>query len=188
MTPDGKSAYVTHNLGNTVSQYDIDPVSGALSPKSPATVAGTRGGAIRGVAVSADGKSFYVPNPFDDTVSQYDIDPVSGDLSPKIPATVATPRPNAVGLTPDGNYAYVTGQPTDPGIVSQYDIDPVSGGLSPKTPATVGGAGIAPAGIAVWPPQPRVPTSKEQCKNGGWRNFPQFKNQGQCLTFVNHGP
>ena len=30
------------------------------------------------------------------------------------------------------------------------------------------------------------PTSKAQCKNGGWRNFPQFKNQGQCIAFVNH--
>ena len=31
------------------------------------------------------------------------------------------------------------------------------------------------------------PTSKEQCKNGGWRNFPQFKNQGQCIAFVSDG-
>jgi hypothetical protein len=30
-------------------------------------------------------------------------------------------------------------------------------------------------------------TSKDQCRNGGWRNFPQFKNQGQCVAFVNHG-
>jgi hypothetical protein len=32
------------------------------------------------------------------------------------------------------------------------------------------------------------PTSKDQCRNGGWRNFPQFKNQGQCNAFVNRGP
>jgi hypothetical protein len=31
------------------------------------------------------------------------------------------------------------------------------------------------------------PTTKEQCKNDGWRNFPQFKNQGQCIAVVNHG-
>jgi hypothetical protein len=30
------------------------------------------------------------------------------------------------------------------------------------------------------------PTSKDQCKNGGWRNFPDFKNQGQCIRFVRH--
>jgi hypothetical protein len=30
------------------------------------------------------------------------------------------------------------------------------------------------------------PTTKAQCKNGGWRNFtnPTFKNQGQCVSFV----
>ena len=32
------------------------------------------------------------------------------------------------------------------------------------------------------------PTSKEQCKNGGWQTFdnPSFPNQGQCVSFVNH--
>jgi hypothetical protein len=37
-------------------------------------------------------------------------------------------------------------------------------------------------------PRPTTPTTKGQCKNGGWHNFPQFKNQGQCIEFVNHGP
>ena len=31
---------------------------------------------------------------------------------------------------------------------------------------------------------PALPTSKAQCKNGGWRNYPGFKNQGQCVVFV----
>ncbi len=30
------------------------------------------------------------------------------------------------------------------------------------------------------------PTTKDQCKDGGWRNFPQFKNQGECVASVNH--
>jgi hypothetical protein len=32
-----------------------------------------------------------------------------------------------------------------------------------------------------------VPTSKDQCKNGGWRTFPGFKNQGDCVSFVATG-
>ena len=32
-----------------------------------------------------------------------------------------------------------------------------------------------------------VPTSKDQCKNGGWRNYPGFKNQGDCASFVATG-
>lgn len=35
---------------------------------------------------------------------------------------------------------------------------------------------------------PVLPTSKEQCKNGGWRNFPDFRNQGQCVAFIERGP
>ncbi len=32
------------------------------------------------------------------------------------------------------------------------------------------------------------PTSKEECKNGGWRNFnnPTFRNQGDCVSYFNH--
>jgi hypothetical protein len=29
-----------------------------------------------------------------------------------------------------------------------------------------------------------LPTSKDQCKNGGWRTFGVFKNQGDCVSFV----
>ena len=32
-----------------------------------------------------------------------------------------------------------------------------------------------------------LPTSKDQCMNGGWRDFSQFKNQGDCIQFVNTG-
>jgi hypothetical protein len=32
-----------------------------------------------------------------------------------------------------------------------------------------------------------LPTSKDQCKDGGWREFPEFKNQGQCIAFVERG-
>jgi hypothetical protein len=31
---------------------------------------------------------------------------------------------------------------------------------------------------------PSLPTSKEQCKKGGWRSFGVFKSQGDCVSFV----
>jgi len=35
---------------------------------------------------------------------------------------------------------------------------------------------------------PPLPTSKDQCKNGGWQTFGIFKNQGDCVSFVaTHG-
>jgi hypothetical protein len=33
-----------------------------------------------------------------------------------------------------------------------------------------------------------LPTSKDQCKNGGWRIFVGFRNQGQCVAFLQRGP
>jgi hypothetical protein len=32
-----------------------------------------------------------------------------------------------------------------------------------------------------------APTSKAQCTHGGWKNFPQFKSQGDCVSFVATG-
>ena len=31
---------------------------------------------------------------------------------------------------------------------------------------------------------PRLPTTKPKCKNGGWKTFGVFKNQGDCVSFV----
>jgi hypothetical protein len=36
-------------------------------------------------------------------------------------------------------------------------------------------------------PVPLAPTSFGQCMNNGWKNFPQFKNQGGCVSFVATG-
>jgi hypothetical protein len=32
-----------------------------------------------------------------------------------------------------------------------------------------------------------APTGKDQCKDGGWLGFPQFKNQGDCVSYVATG-
>jgi hypothetical protein len=45
------------------------------------------------------------------------------------------------------------------------------------------GRPVVEGDIVVVDAQP-LPASKEQCKNGGWRNFPGFKNQGDCVSFV----
>ena len=37
VSPDGKSAYVTNAIDNTVSQSNINSLTGALTPKVPAT-------------------------------------------------------------------------------------------------------------------------------------------------------
>jgi len=37
-------------------------------------------------------------------------------------------------------------------------------------------------------PAPTTPATKDECKDGGYANFPMFENQGQCIAFVNHLP
>jgi hypothetical protein len=32
-----------------------------------------------------------------------------------------------------------------------------------------------------------TPTSKQQCRNGGWQSFPRFRNQGNCVSVVATG-
>jgi uncharacterized repeat protein (TIGR01451 family) len=145
VSPNGQSAYVV--ASGAIWQYNIDPATGVLTPKSPASVA--TGHHPNGMAVSPNGKSAYVTNLSDNTVSQYTIDPSTGKLSPKSPAKVTTgSEPVEVAITPDGKSAYVTN--ANGNTVSQYTIDPSTGKLSPKSPATVA-TGTSPYGVAVSP-------------------------------------
>jgi hypothetical protein len=34
---------------------------------------------------------------------------------------------------------------------------------------------------------PPVPTTRQQCTNGGWQSYGVFKNQGDCVSFVATG-
>ncbi len=152
VAPDGKSAYVA-TFFSGVLQYDIDPTTGNLSPKTPASV--SAGITPEGVVVTPDGKSAYVSNVNSNTISQYSIDPVTGTLSPKSPAFVATGSAPTNGLvvTPNGRsvFVYNSGPSALGGrTVSQYDVDLASGTLSPKTPASVAAApGSTASGLAV---------------------------------------
>jgi hypothetical protein len=56
------------------------------------------------------------------------------------------------------------------------DCSPASPPVSPPLTLTNGRAVVFDA--------PVLPTTKAQCKNGGWQNYQQFKNQGQCVVFV----
>jgi sugar lactone lactonase YvrE len=207
VSPDGRSVYFTadahHGPGDPVQgyvlQYNVG-AHGALSPKTPAALA-TDIVPLDAAVVSPDGKSLYVTgiryrvcdrscghgfNP--GYVAQFDVG-AGGALSPKNPPTVAAGSlAGVVAVSPDGKSLYVGAFYLY--SLLQYDIG-TDGTLSPKSPPTPPG----PTGsdfylyigdIAVSPAP--VPTRKEQCTKGGWRNFPQFKNQGQCIAFVHHGP
>ena len=66
---------------------------------------------------------------------------------------------------------------------------PCWGGLVAAHKRQVNLIGNVITGDIVVTDAPPVPTTKGQCKNGGWRSFGSaFQNQGQCVAFVNRGP
>ncbi|WP_412067388.1 hypothetical protein [Rubrivirga sp. IMCC43871] len=75
--------------------------------------------------------------------------------------------------------------------------DGANGGIEFRDGGTAGWDGLASAQAAtgfdydftVSPTVARAPQTKDDCKNGGWQQYdnPSFRNQGQCIRFVNTG-
>jgi 6-phosphogluconolactonase len=109
VNPQGTSVYAVDvgpslKPANKISQYTINPATGRLTPKSPATVASGRG--PESIAITPNGRSAYVGD--HDTVSQYTINPSTGVLTPKSPLTVpAVANTAAIAVAFNGRYAYV---------------------------------------------------------------------------------
>src|SRR3954466_615201 len=114
--------------------------------------------------------------------------------------------PAGISLTPQQSGVYYLG-------ISSFDADPVSaagpifggevfiddvryfvpappGGDAPVSDWTL--LGTYTGGYQIQKTGTRAgcrPTRKEECKKGRWRNFgSMFKNQGQCVAFVEHAP
>jgi hypothetical protein len=86
-----------------------------------------------------------------------------------------------------GGFGIVTVQVAD-GQPDTFDAVPTGRAptdCSPLPPTGLGGP--LSGGDIVVVDAPPLPTSKEQCKNGGWRDFGVFKNQGDCVSFVATG-
>lgn len=124
-----------------------------------------------GVVVTPDGSRVYVTNGLDNSVSV--IDTSDNSVIATIPVGMFSV---GIDITPDGRFVYVTN--INAGTVSVIDTQ----SNTVVTTITVGGI---LGGIAIAPLN--SPTSIEQCKQGGYLSFtnPVFKNQGQCVKFVN---
>jgi len=133
--PSGTHLYAT-NLSYTasqgggpgsISQYTIDPATGALTPIAGADP--VTGVAPASLAINPLGTFAYVANDTDGTVSEYSIDPNTGGLvplsTPTIPAGTAA---NYALVDPSGRFLYVANQYSD--NLSEYSIDPTTGLLT----------------------------------------------------------
>ena len=73
--------------------------------------------------------------------------------------------------------------PTPTGTITQVEVLIDVQGSADLSNIMLNGVTQVPVPAPVGPP-----TSKDQCKHGGWKTFtnPTFKNQGQCVSFVVH--
>ncbi len=76
----------------------------------------------------------------------------------------------------------VTDSPAGDLIAQRFDVR----ADTDCTPLPSSGDAVTSGDIVV-DDAPALPTSKEQCKNGGWRTYGVFKNQGDCVSFVATG-
>jgi hypothetical protein len=97
--------------------------------------------------------------------------PTTTTLAP----TTTTLAPTTTTLPP----TTTTVKPTTTTLAPTTTTVPESSSLPPTTTTTVPGSTTTttPSG---------APTSKQQCMNDGWQSF-GFRNQGQCIAFVNTG-
>jgi YVTN family beta-propeller protein len=127
------------------------------------------------VAITPDGSRAYVTDDVDNTVSVIDT------TSKAVVATITVgAHPIAVAVTPEGTLAYVTNNNSE--SISVIDT------AKNTVVATLEG-GSHPWGVAITPGV-GPPTNKSKCKKGSWQAFTiprKFKNQGDCVSFVNTG-
>jgi len=129
------------------------------------------------VAITPNGAFAYVANANSNSVSV--IDTASNTVTDTVAVGII---PEGIAITPNGTFAYVTNDISN--TVSVINT------ASNAVVATVA-VGIAPRAVSITPGASAFPTDKNQCKEGGWRNFtnPSFGNQGECVCFVeSHSP
>jgi 6-phosphogluconolactonase (cycloisomerase 2 family) len=146
----GKYVYVANRGTATVSEYSVNPATGALlfidsivagsNPQSPPT-------AVTVAGDSTGSKYVYVTN--GNVVSQYTIDP-GGTLSamttnPTIPAGLTSAQ--SIIVDPTGKYAYVAN--LNDNNVSQYTIG-VGGALEALIPQATVATGSFPYSVAAF--------------------------------------
>jgi hypothetical protein len=117
---------------------------------------------------------------------------VTSSLVPGPTTWVSLPLSDGPIVVAGTRYAIVLADPADPVGGSKIWADEFAN----PNPYSGGDVQLSGDSGSTWLDQPAFSLlfrtyvesiSRERCKNGGWRNFPQFTNQGQCVSFVENG-
>ena len=151
------------------------------SSTAVATVVGVTDPEVDALAFGPDGTLYGELAVFDETGENF----LQGFLITIDPATGATLTSAGPFFTHLGGMAV---RPTDGVIFASGGFPSDIYTVSPQGVLTfLGLTGFGGVGDIAFTP---LPTSKDQCKEDGWQlfNFPfSFKNQGDCIQFVNTG-
>jgi hypothetical protein len=160
----GGRIYVANFTGTSANMAWFDPLTGAWtagsSVSSLPSCGFTRAAAVNGL--------IYIPrNEGPGGTTTWIYDPVSDAWStgPSQQLNIACQGVAAV----DGTL-YAIG-----GLTSSASCGPAD---------TLRGATCIKSETWALTPTPRLPTTKQQCKDTGWQSFGVFKNQGDCVSFV----
>ncbi|MEQ9363549.1 MAG: beta-propeller fold lactonase family protein [Leptospirales bacterium] len=149
--PNGRWLYSADGSApGSVASFDRDPVTGALTPQTPAFLAA--GDNMYYATLDRTGGFLYVSNyngvgdAGNDTVYGYAVNQTTGALT-SLGAPVATQnRPWYIARHPTGNFIYVGNQGS--GTISMFTVNTGTGALTPIGAGTVAAAGN-PIGLAV---------------------------------------
>ena len=149
---------------NAAAGADITGFTGQTFASASFTLASQsqcQGGSPRFDVVTSDGTFFLGCNNVTPTVN--------GDGT-------ATYTFDAASIAAGGNQV-----PVPTGTISAVDVLIDVQGTADLSNITFNGVAQVPAPAA-------SPTKKSDCKKGGWKSFtdPKFRNQGQCVSWVNH--
>jgi len=219
VTPNGSKVYVADRPGNTVKVIDTatnsvssialggGPFFPAVSPNGAKVYVSSADGSdvwvidtatntvvaqifvapapagLEGVAVSPDNSKVYVsvtaPAGGGDPDPVAVIDAATNTVSAFITVDL---NPAGIAFTHDGSKAYVANQDSNNVSVINTATNTVIATIPVGTFPLTFGMFIQPS---------PHPSNKDQCKNGGYKNYVDdngqpFKNQGQCVSYVNH--
>lgn len=168
ITPDGTRAYVVS--ASTAQIYVIDTMFNSVIKIIAANLDSSVSGSPLSIAMSSDGTRVYTA--FPGPPGAVAVDTFTNTVIKFINASAPPPF---VGVTPDGAKLYID---ASEGVTI---IDTSTFAIITRIALDVPVGGVAFATL------PEVPLSKDDCKDSGFQRFSAlaFRNQGQCIKFVN---
>lgn len=171
ITPDSARAYVANDSSGTVSV--IDTPTNTVIDTIPTAMA------VIALAITSDGAKVYATTAANSTVTVIDTstNTVTSVIQLRHPS-----NPSYLAVTPDDARVYVSNGPSTV-TINEFDVIDTA---TDKLTAVIPNPDNCSFGIAM---APLIPQTKDDCTNGGYRRFRSlaFRNQGQCIKYVEHG-